>query len=324
MVSAPSPKIFRSGRRCTFDQAKLCSYMEMERYHDELFQAQAMCRDPPPNCLCISMAQVKEADRQLFMRISELTKGTLSLRPDGSMPFESHLTTTKNSAHIQFFMIPQPKPSRFAPYTPPKGGSKGKGKGKRGKGEHGGKSDPSKPAVDIPDGCSAMEPASGKPICFPLNRDGCKFAKAGKRCRRGLRICWRCFKEHPFSPMHDGWSLNLRHEAAQSDTIRSGGCAAPSQFGYSGHGRGCHADCIRGLMHALKQLLQHGLIQIQFQRSSCSLLWLSCPLDQLRRTSAPRAGSVSFSTGAFVHAHVPGIRHNTRVSFDEALVQVRD
>ena len=27
---------------------------------------QTMCREPPPNCLCISMAQVKEADRQLF------------------------------------------------------------------------------------------------------------------------------------------------------------------------------------------------------------------------------------------------------------------
>ena len=23
--------------------------------------------------------------------------------------------------------------------------------------------------------------------------------KTGKRCRRGLHICWRCFKEHPFS-----------------------------------------------------------------------------------------------------------------------------
>ena len=37
------------------------------------------------------------------------------------------------------------------------------------------------------------------------------------------------------------------------------------------------------------------------------------PSDQLRKSSAPRVGSVSFSTGAFVHAHVPGIRHNTRI-----------
>ena len=37
------------------------------------------------------------------------------------------------------------------------------------------------------------------------------------------------------------------------------------------------------------------------------------PSDQLRKSSEPRAGSVSFSTGAFVHAHVPGLRHNTRV-----------
>ena len=184
-------------RSLAFDQAKLCSYMAMERYHDELFQA--MCREPPPNCLCISMAQVKEADRQLFMRISELTKGALSLRPDGSMPFEGHLGTVKDSAHIQFFMIPQPRPGRFAPYTPPKGTGKGKGKGRKGKGEQAGKSDPSKPSIDIPEGCSAKEPASGKPICFQFNRDGCRFAKAGKRCRRGLHLCWRCFKEHPFS-----------------------------------------------------------------------------------------------------------------------------
>ena len=128
--------------------------MAMERYHDELFQA--MCREPPPNCLCISMAQVKEADKQLFMRISELTKGALSLRPDGSMPFEGHLGTVKDSAHIQFFMIPQPRPGRFAPYTPPKGPGKGRGKGRKGKGEHAGKSDPSKPSIDIPEGCSTV------------------------------------------------------------------------------------------------------------------------------------------------------------------------
>eukprot|EP00439_Symbiodinium_sp_Y106_P004351 s10851_g1.t1 len=84
-------------RSLAFDQAKLCSYMAMERYHDELFQA--MCREPPPNCLCISMAQVKEADRQLFLRISELTKGALSLRPDGSMPFEGHLGTVALLIH---------------------------------------------------------------------------------------------------------------------------------------------------------------------------------------------------------------------------------
>jgi len=189
-------------RSLAFDQAKLCSYLAMEKYHDELFQA--MCRDPPPNCLCISMAQVREADKQLFMRISELTKGELSLRPDGSMPFEVHLEKVKDSAHIQFFMIPQPRPTRPGPYTAPwtapsKGPGKGKGKGKKGEGKQGGKQDPNKPAIDIPEGCSAKEPTSGKPICFPFNRDGCRFAKAGKRCRRGLHICWRCFKEHPFT-----------------------------------------------------------------------------------------------------------------------------
>ena len=98
-------------RSLAFDQAKLCSYTAMEKYHDELFQA--MCREPPPNCLCISMAQVKEADKQLFTRISELTKGALSLRPDGSMPFEGHLASIKDSAHIQFFIIPQPQARSF-------------------------------------------------------------------------------------------------------------------------------------------------------------------------------------------------------------------
>ena len=45
-------------RSLAFDQAKLCSYTAMEKYHDELFQA--MCREPPPNCLCISMAQAHQ------------------------------------------------------------------------------------------------------------------------------------------------------------------------------------------------------------------------------------------------------------------------
>ena len=184
MVRVPSTEIFKSGKPCNAGLWPLIkrSFALTRRWRSTTMSSSRPCAE----------SHLRTAFAFPWLR---LTKGALSLRPDGSMPFEGHLASIKDSAHIQFFMIPQPRPGRFAPYTPPKGQGKGRGKGKKGKGEQAGKLDPSKPSIDI----RAKEPVSGKPICFQFNRDGCRFAKAGKRCRRGLHICWRCFKGHPFS-----------------------------------------------------------------------------------------------------------------------------
>ncbi|CAE7215912.1 gpt [Symbiodinium sp. CCMP2592] len=181
-------------RALAYDLARLCDYAVMETYHEELFQL--LTRPPPPNALYVSMGQIREADKHLFIRIAEQTRGSLTARPDGAKPLQQQLELLKNHPQVQFFLMPPQKPLRYSPYD-------GKGEGKKGAGGKGkGKASTGAPAggaaqVDLPSGCSAKH--NGKPICFAYNRAGCKFAKDGKRLRLALDrlLQRRCFKLGP-------------------------------------------------------------------------------------------------------------------------------
>ena len=42
-----------------------------------------------------------------------------------------------------------------------------------------------------------MATEAGEKFCWPYNcKKGCKFAEAGKSCRRGIHACMRCGKNH--------------------------------------------------------------------------------------------------------------------------------
>ncbi|CAE7311611.1 gpt [Symbiodinium sp. CCMP2592] len=152
-------------RALAYDLARLCDYAVMETYHEELFQL--LTRPPPPNALYVSMGQIREADKHLFIRIAEQTRGSLTARPDGAKPMQQQLELLKNHPQVQFFLMPPQKPLRYSPYD-------GKGEGKKGAGGKGkGKASTGAPAggaaqVDLPSGCSAKH--NGKPICFAYNR----------------------------------------------------------------------------------------------------------------------------------------------------------
>ena len=187
-------------RSLAFDMARLCSFEKMEAYVDQLFQL--MLRDPPPGCTYISLSQVRDADRFLFTRLSELTRGGVTMLSDGTKPVEAQLVALQDHPQVQHHLIPLPKANRFSPYEEgkgvkgkpgvPKGGKAAGGKGgKKGKGKDG----DMPPAVQLPPGCSSQT-TDGKRLCFPFNQSSCKFAKDGRRCRRGFHLCWRCFQPH--------------------------------------------------------------------------------------------------------------------------------
>ncbi|CAE7837068.1 gpt [Symbiodinium sp. CCMP2592] len=204
-------------RSLCYDLAQLCSYSVMEAYHQEMFSL--LSRPPVPGRMCITMGQVKEADKVLFLKIAEETRGALSVRPDGSKPMELQLLALKAHPQVQFCVIPGAAPSatpyRVEPYETWVPGGKGRGKkgktgkGKDGNGKTGGKQNqgsevpPPPAAYVLPDGCSSKD-SEGVPICFPYNKDGCKFAKDGKSCRRGRHICWKCFKPHSYTACTKG------------------------------------------------------------------------------------------------------------------------
>ncbi|CAE7214265.1 unnamed protein product [Symbiodinium sp. CCMP2592] len=207
-------------RSLCYDLAQLCAYSVMEAYHEEMFSL--LSRPPVPGRMCITMGQVKEADKVLFLKIAEETRGALSVRPDGSKPMELQLLALKAQPQVQFCVIPgaasPATPYRVEPYETwiPGGkgfkGKKGKtGKGKDGKGKTRGKQNQGSEVPQPPPAyviCAArwlfqQRSRRCSDFCFPYNKDGCKFAK-DKRCRRGKHICWKCFKPHSYTACTKG------------------------------------------------------------------------------------------------------------------------
>ena len=178
-------------RARAFDLAHICSYQVMESWHEKLFEI--LQREPPANCSRVTMQQAKDADRMLWKKMSESTRGSVAQRPDGTKPVEVSLAMLSNDPEVHFLMMPIPKSSRPAPYDrDPENPNDKKGKGK-GKKEKDGKA-----STGPPEGCHHKTPQD-KPICFGYNRGFCKFASDGKRCKRGFHVCWKCFKPQPYT-----------------------------------------------------------------------------------------------------------------------------
>ena len=169
----------------------------MEAWHERIFEV--LQKEPAPNAMGVTMHQLKEADKMLFRKLAEKTRGTLAQQSDGSKPIETQFEACANNAEVQFCLIPMVKGAPRAnavenPSPKPKGKGKGNGKVKK---------DYNKPSYGVgtqqlPPNCHQMTP-QGKPICNTFNRGACDFAKPGKRCKRGFHVCWQCFKPKPFS-----------------------------------------------------------------------------------------------------------------------------
>ena len=117
------------------------------------------------------------------------------LRQVGARPVEQRFIELTTTPDILLLLQPLPLPPPSAPDKVRPGPydreDKGKGKGKGKKGQKGN--------FSLPDGCVAKN-AENKPICFNFNWNKCKRASPGKRCDRGMHICFKdkCFKHKPF------------------------------------------------------------------------------------------------------------------------------
>ena len=195
-------------RARAFDLAELCSFTKMEEWHEKLFEAYQ--REPLPNAMPLSLSQLREADKVLFRKLAEKTRGSLMQKTDGTKPMEAAMDDLMNCAEVQFCLIPMVKQSRTPSTSFEHSSPKSKGKTKSpnkpkndfqqkhagGKGNH----------IVLPPGCHQMTP-EGKPLCNLFNKGRCTFAKAGKRCRRGYHLCWKCFKPVPYASCDHGGSV---------------------------------------------------------------------------------------------------------------------
>ena len=186
-------------RSIAFELGRLCRYEPLEQWHESLLQIHM--RTQPPGFQRVSMAQLREADKALFTKISEDTRGALSLRADGSYPFEVSLAKWKDHAQVQYHLVPTlAGRGGGSSNDPPKKPDKRKTPSlvnpdpKKQPRKEDAKKDETK-KWSVPDGCHSRD-KEGKPLCFAFNQKGCTFAKTGKRCRRGRHICWRCLGAH--------------------------------------------------------------------------------------------------------------------------------
>lgn len=183
-------------RSLAMDLAQMVTYTVSEEWTSYLFMT--LQRDAPRGFKQINIAQLIAADKRLWILMSEQSKGNVSAKPPADKPCDALLKHISSSPEVLNFLSPQPdipdKASlRYDPYHP-KPPKPGKGKGKDGKG-----SGPSDAGQPLPEGCT-LKKSDGKPICGFFNRGKCWHkVKAGKRCPRGLHICWKsgCHREKP-------------------------------------------------------------------------------------------------------------------------------
>lgn len=201
-------------RGLAFDQANLIGYAVHQEWIEVLFRR--LSESPPPNYRSLSMDQIIAADKKLFVRMAEDTRGGIAPSIAGGRPLDAALAKWMSHQDVLYLLSPlqsggarkgkgkSSKMSDAIASDHPYGGNgkqrgKGGGKqGKKGRGKGGGKSGGK--SFDVPPGCVASTPA-GRRICFSFNRPGgCPSGiLAGSDCPRGAHICGKmgCFQDHP-------------------------------------------------------------------------------------------------------------------------------
>ena len=188
-------------RNLAMDLAGLASFDVTESWTQFLFLH--LMRDQPKGFAKISLQQLLDCDKQLFVHASHATMGKLSASPDQKKPLDEVFEKLRNSTEILQYLTPLPvtrshDPPAAADARPTKTAkvdktSKGNGKGKNSSGNP-------PPKAQLPEGCVTHDDDK-RPLCFAFQSGKCKFkGPPGKRCARGYHKCYKrgCYRHKPF------------------------------------------------------------------------------------------------------------------------------
>ena len=179
-------------RALAMDLVGLASYDTIMKWINRMFSLYT--QPPAPGFQKVSQSQLLRADRQSFLRLTELVTDNFKAGPTGTLPLDDAMGLLQNDMTVTYHLLPLPATSapvkekpdkteiREAPYDPPKKG-KGKGKGK-------------KKRMPMPNGLVGMhhQTPQGKAICYNFNLSGCR----DKNCKREHVCCSPgCYKKHP-------------------------------------------------------------------------------------------------------------------------------
>lgn len=186
-------------RGLAMEQANLLSFKNHNKWLEKMLAARL---EPAPTGFAkVTMQQLEQADKRLFVLLSENTRGGVKATASGR-PCDEHFDKCLQSSEVLSLLQPkplaagnkgrddhEPPPKRHKVDRPP---TKGKSKGKNTKGKD--------TFMRIPTellslGCVACTP-QGHRICFSSNLKKCTLKVVNQRCEKGLHICGICFKQH--------------------------------------------------------------------------------------------------------------------------------
>ena len=190
-------------RGLALDQANLLDYLEHDRWVEKVFDCRTATQ--PAGYNGISMQQIINADRKLFVKLAEGTRSGIQTTASGR-PLDAIFKTTTEHPDVLHLLQPLPnggtkrsnesgteKPEPKMPR--PKNKGKGKSKGQQGSGSL---------TIKMPAGLEGGAPGNrnNQPVCFDYNLPhGCKLPVSKGRCRKGLHVCCmkNCFQaNHTF------------------------------------------------------------------------------------------------------------------------------
>lgn len=203
-------------RALAYDAASLITYSRMETWIVKIFRL--MQQPALDDHAQITLQQAYRADKRLWALMAEETRANIVPTPGGIKPLDAALMRFSDNVEVTFLLLPlqtvkaghissssgsldnvaaatwasAPRP---LPYDKPKGGNKGRGKGKDGSGKGNTKNAKGQAKSLVvklsPYGC-AYKLSNGKPCCIFYNSaTGCKdeTIQVGKRCARGFHNC---------------------------------------------------------------------------------------------------------------------------------------
>ena len=196
-------KLAFTRRSLAFDSCELCEFSKMEDLHDFLYSLvmkEALDTHQP-----ISVSQIIKADRQLMVRLIELTRDGIVTDSNGRKPIETLLPVARMDPLFNAILQPLPRVSYnydkahvVKPFSDAQasvyGKSRGKEKGSKGKGKGRGKVGKG-PSSSMPEELRGLrqQTRSGGSYCWGFNMGaGCNMAKPGAYCTKGLHSCMKC------------------------------------------------------------------------------------------------------------------------------------
>ena len=186
-------------RSLAYDLAGIATFSVLDLWTQKLFEK--MNEAPLANYRHISVEQAINADKALWVKVSNETRGKLHPKAGADKPFDVAFTKFADHPEVLQHLTPLQSHGMSKPEHTHSFSAAGKGKGSynaEGKGKSSKGKGKTAPGIAVPDDCEIF--VDGKQLCkrWQIGRCTAKV-KPGKRCMVGYHMCWKkaCHKLHP-------------------------------------------------------------------------------------------------------------------------------